>query len=299
MVNRSCSAIAGASLGTFVLVGLGIAGSAGAQVVNGDFHTSNGTNNTGGFFGWTLDGNNQIQTASIGSGPTGGDKYQALIQNADTNSYMGVSGGTADDTASHFETFVGVSAATFTVLIPRPLSPGAPIQMVQGGSAIQQVVTLMKDDKITFDYDFLADGANGLSLPYEAYQNTTDIAFVHITDGTVNTLSLLGDTTTDASLFNTNGQTPLADPYTYQTATNNGQTYMTYSFTAPEAGAYTLSIGDEIGGGGEVGLLVDNFTFTPATPPPPPGGTPEPGTFAMLGGLLVSGTVVLRRRNRN
>src|SRR5579871_2960203 len=145
MFDRSRSAIAGASLGAFVLVGLMAAGPASAQWVNGDFHTSNGTNNIGGFFGWTLDGNNQIQTAKIGSGPTGGDLFQALIENTDLkNGYSAggntVPAGTADDVASHYDTFVGVLPTAFTAIIPRPLNPNAPIQQVVGGSAIQQVL---------------------------------------------------------------------------------------------------------------------------------------------------------------
>jgi hypothetical protein len=301
MFDRSHSAIKGVTLGTYLLFGLAVAGPASAQVLNPDFQNSAGT--IGSLADYTLDGNNQIQSGAIKSGPSNPmvEHFQVLIQNSDTPTYSAggntVAPGTADDNAAHFETFVGVSSANFTALVPIPPGPNPPVQQVQGGSAIQQTVTLNVGDKITFDYDFLANGANGLNtMTYAPYPNTTDIAFVHITDGTANTLSLLGDTTTDANLFNANGQTPVSDPFLYQTATNNGQDYLTYTFTAPQTGSYTISIGDTYDGGGVVGLLVDNFTFTPGTMPPPT--TPEPGAVATMGGLLISGTVFLRRRKR-
>lgn len=240
-------------LASFLMIGF--AGYAGAAIVNGDFETGN-------LGGWMTTGSTSIEDAGFGTGPSEGT-YQAFM-----------SSGTGSVDADALATFLGLSLAELNAGVGSP---------VIEGSAIKQTITVVADEEIFFDWNFLTNENDPLNGP----PITTFDGGVFVTAGSKVILAdkesgLLGSSTT--GFFQETG-------------------YLTSSYTALSDGTLTIGFGvyDVLFNDVDSGLLLDNIrrelpTTVPPNPPGPGQAVPEPGTIMLLGFGLLGFARVSRRK---
>lgn len=264
---------------------VGLTAIASADFVNGSFETSGGS-----LSGWSKTGDAQVLGASIGDTPTDGthDALLATQTDSDSNSIdpdvaigIGISG-------SALESFLGQDSGALTAV-----GNGT----AKLGSAITQVLTLSAGDKVTFDYNYLTNQVcydepdNFYRIPTSA---NDDFSFLSIVNGSSKEVVKLVDdfygyqVASNAGGFNTGlALASVNNPFLSETG------FLTYTFTAPTSGTYTLGVGvvnattNPNTNGLNSAVLVDNFHVLPV---------PEPSSFLGFG---VLGVLALTSRKRS
>jgi hypothetical protein len=218
----------------------------------------------GDFTGWTILGENSIETAKFGSGPSQGN-YQALL-----------STGGGSFANSILEQFLGVNAGSLDSLLPPPSPILPPPLQSSKGSAIQQTFTAKAGDIVSFDWNFLTNELPpnlGLLLP--------DFSFVSISSPVKSILSELADATT-FSLLGLSQSTGFLQETGFQS----------FSFQIPTDGIYKLGVGvtNKFDNFTDSAVLVDNFQIT---------SVPEPTSVLGIlgfGAFLGAGSVLKRKQ---
>lgn len=205
-----------------------------ATLINGDFESSD-------FTGWTILGENTIETLDFGSSPTQGT-FQALLS----------TGGTSFANST-IEEFLRLKAGSLDDLVPLPIDPSPTLALTEQpaqGSAIQQTFRAKAGDILTFDWNFFTN-----ELPPALGPSLSDFSFVSISSpsDSINYIEELADATTFPSLVTSSTE------FLRETG------FDTFSFTIPTTGTYTLGFGvtNKFDNFTDSGLLVDNVKLEP------------------------------------
>ncbi len=220
---------------------------------NGGFEVGDGS-----FFGWETIGDTSIQNGNFGSGPTEGN-FQALITTAGAGDKDSENPNLKTPFSEKYSVpadelveFLGLSLNDLISICPSCGEGKSPNE----GSAIRGTFFANAGDMISFDFNFLTDevcdeecaddeeleGINGF------FPDVNDFAFVMI-----NPVKLEGL----ADVYSS----PLIPSLTAFLAEDG---FSTFSFTVPNAGAYTIAVGVVDQGDDVVisGVLIDNFSLS-------------------------------------